>query len=120
MKLSEHFNSSEFACHCGCGECAVSSELIVVLEDVRNHFNAPVKVMSGRRCSAHNKKVGGVPDSQHVLGTAADIQINGIQPSAVADYLESKYKNSHGVGRYKTFTHIDVRKNKARWARILL
>ena len=48
-------------------------------------------------------------------GNAADIAVKGINPKGVADYLESKYPDKYGLGRYKSFTHIDVRKNRSRW-----
>lgn len=115
-KLSEHFNSTEFACHCGCGASAVSAELIIVLEDVRTHFASPVTIVSGRRCGKHNAAVGGVPSSQHRLGTAADIRVASVTPAAVASYLEKMYPGRYGIGRYATFTHIDVRKSAARWS----
>ena len=113
--LSEHFSRSEFACRCGCGFDSISPELITVLEDVRMHFGAPVKINSGCRCEKHNAKVGGVPNSQHVQGIAADIVVIGINTNRVADYLERKYPDRYGVGRYSSFTHIDVRQAKARW-----
>ena len=113
--FSEHFSKSEFACHCGCGFDSVSPELVSVLEDVRTHFDAPVKINSGCRCEKHNAKVGGVPNSQHVQGIAADIVVTGINNNRVADYLEGKYPDRCGIGRYSSFTHIDVRQAKARW-----
>lgn len=115
MSISEHFKQSEFACKCGCGFDDVNSKLIDVLEDVRNHFNAPVYISSGCRCQQHNQNVGGKPNSQHLLGNASDIKVNGIEPKAVADYLESKYPDKFGIGRYQNFTHVDVREIKARW-----
>ena len=114
-KLSEHFNSAEFACKDGCGASEVKPELIGILEDVRAHFGKPVVIFSGRRCENHNRKVGGAPKSQHLFGTAADISVKDTLPKVVADYLEGKYPGSYGIGRYKTFTHIDVRNYKARW-----
>lgn len=114
-KLSEHFNNNEFACHCGCGACEVSPELVIVLEDLRVHFNAPVNIVSGRRCVAHNASVGGVQASQHLFGMAADIQITTKSPAQVADYLEAKYPGRYGIGRYANFTHIDARAKAARW-----
>ncbi|NTZ40676.1 serine/threonine protein kinase [Enterobacter sp. JMULE2] len=113
--LSEHFSDSEFACHCGCGFNSISTELVVVLEDVRSHFNSPVTINSGCRCEKHNAKVGGVPNSQHVQGIAADIVVRGRTPALVADYLERKYPGTYGIGRYSGFTHIDVRPVAARW-----
>ena len=113
--ISQHFDRHEFACHCGCSFDAVSPALIAVLEDVRQHFDVPVIINSGCRCESHNKKVGGVPDSQHVQGIAADIVVSGRTPALVADYLERKYPGKYGIGRYSKFTHIDVRPSAARW-----
>lgn len=115
MNISQHFRRSEFACRCGCGFDDVNLKLIEVLEDVRNHFNAPVYINSGCRCPRHNQSVGGTRHSQHILGNAADISVKRVNPKSVADYLESKYPNKFGIGRYKTFTHIDVRSVKTRW-----
>lgn len=113
--LSEHFSRSEFSCRCGCGFDSISPDLIIVLEDVRAHFGAPVKINSGCRCEKHNAKVGGVPNSQHVQGIAADIVVSGLSSALVADYLEQRYPECCGIGRYGSFTHIDVRQEKARW-----
>lgn len=115
MNLSTHFKRSEFACKCGCGFSDINQHLIDVLEDVRGHFNAPVIINSGCRCERHNRAVGGKPHSQHVLGNAADIRVKNVSPEQVANYLESKYTDKFGIGRYRAFTHIDVRETTARW-----
>ncbi len=44
-----------------------------VLDPVRTLWGKPLLVTSGYRCEALNKAVGGVPDSQHKEGNAADI-----------------------------------------------
>lgn len=46
-----------------------------VLQPLRNHIGVPVIITSGYRCAALNKKIGGVPNSQHCLGQAADFVI---------------------------------------------
>lgn len=46
-----------------------------VLEPLRNHFNVPIIIGSGFRCPKLNKAVGGVTNSQHQYGEAADIHI---------------------------------------------
>lgn len=112
---SRFFHRKEFACKCGCGFDAVDAELLGVLEDVRAHFNEPVYITSACRCREHNAYVGGGKNSQHLLGKAADIVLKNTSPSKVADYLEGKYGEKYGLGRYDTFTHVDVRDNKARW-----
>ena len=44
-----------------------------VLEPTRRAWGAPLYVTSGYRCAQLNQLVGGVADSQHLLGQAADI-----------------------------------------------
>lgn len=112
---SKYFKRSEFTCKCGCGDANINEKLLPVLDDVREHFGSPTTITSGKRCAKHNKAVGGAEFSQHVIGTAADIQVKGVSPDAVADYLESKYPDTYGIGRYKSWTHIDIRSKKARW-----
>lgn len=111
---SKYFKPHEFGCR-HCGHYIPNDELLSVLDDVREHFGVPTVITSGTRCEAHNKAVGGSVRSQHLYGTAADIQVRGVSPVAVHKYLISKYPDKYGIGMYKTFTHIDVRGYKARW-----
>ena len=48
-----------------------------VLEPLRVAMNEPIKIGSGFRCQALNKAVGGVYNSQHMKGQAADLYIDG-------------------------------------------
>ena len=48
-----------------------------VLEPLRVAMNEPIKIGSGFRCQALNKAVGGVYNSQHMKGQAADLCIDG-------------------------------------------
>ena len=110
----KYFTRGEFACKCGCGQDTVDGELGTILDDIRGHFKRPITVTSGNRCPRYNFKVGGAEKSLHVLSRAADIQVEGVDPSVVADYAESR--GVPGVGRYATFTHVDSRGNgPARW-----
>ena len=67
-------------------------------------------------------EVGGSKSSQHLLGRAADIQVQDTDPLAVAAYAESLMPGWGGVGRYpvkagraKGWVHVDTRPNKSRW-----
>ncbi len=115
--MSEHFKPEEFACHCGCGENKVNPKLIELLERIRISFGKPITIMSGHRCEAHNTKVGGAKNSQHVLGNAADIKVQDVDPNDVQEYLMKHFNlDCKGLGRYRSFTHIDVREGGiARW-----
>ena len=48
-----------------------------VLEPLRKAMGKPIKISSGYRCERLNKAVGGVYNSQHLKGQAADIDIQG-------------------------------------------
>lgn len=113
--LSKHFNRSEFACKCGCGKDTVDYNLVFILEEIREAFNIPVKINSANRCESHNKAIGGAERSRHLISQAADIVIDGIPQEFVFNFIDLKYPDTLGLGAYKTFTHIDVRANKARW-----
>ena len=113
--LSPHFKVREFACSDGTDTVFVSPALVEVLEKVRAHFGKPVTINSGYRTEAKNKAVGGAAYSQHKYGLAADIHIDGVTPKQIASYVETLLPNTGGIGIYKTFTHIDVRKVKSRW-----
>lgn len=114
-KLSTNFKVREFACNDGSDPIFIDSDLVAVLQKVRDHFKKPVTINSGYRTPAYNKKVGGAIYSQHQYGTACDVSVSGVKPSDVADYAETLLKNTGGIGRYPTFTHIDVRAVKSRW-----
>lgn len=116
VKMSEHFTRDEFTCHCGCGFNDVDETLVTRLEMLRHALgDVPIVIWSGCRCHKHNAAVGGATHSQHLLGTAADIKVKGVSPSVVADAIDELLPNGGGLGRYKTFTHIDSRRGKARW-----
>ena len=115
MKISQYFDRSEFACSCGCGFDTVDAALLEILEKIRNHYGVPVTVNSAARCLVHNRAIGSTDRSQHIQGKAADIVVDHVPPLSVYTYLESQYPNSHGIGSYETFTHIDSRDRRARW-----
>lgn len=111
--LTENFDRDEFACKCGCGFDDIDMRVVRLCQMVRDFFESPVTITSGCRCQSHNRDVGGSPRSQHLVGFAADIKARHVPPSVVHEYCESL--DPGGLGYYPTFTHIDVRDDKARW-----
>ena len=116
-KLSSNFRVREFACGDGSDAVFVAPRLVMVLQSIRSHFGKPVTIHSGYRTPPYNTKVGGVEDSQHTYGTAADISINGVSVADVAAYARSIMPDWGGVGIYKSqgFVHVDVRETRADW-----
>jgi uncharacterized protein YcbK (DUF882 family) len=117
LQLSDHFHANEFRCRC-CGklpEGGMSPDLIELLEEIRGVAGRPVKVTSGYRCLAHNRRVKSKDTSQHRLGTAADIVIEGLTPKKVGEIAGRFLQHCGGIGIYSGFTHVDVRRQKARW-----
>jgi len=116
MKIGRYFSKEEFRCTCGCGEdYEIDPNLVLVLDQLRGDLGHPVKITSGYRCKKHNDSVGSKDSSQHRKGTAADIISPLYKPKQIADMLEKILDGKGGLGRYKGFTHVDVRKNKMRW-----
>lgn len=55
----------------------------MVLDPLRRLYGKPIKINSGFRCQQLNKLVGGVPNSWHQYGNAADIHINNVEEAEV-------------------------------------
>lgn len=106
--MTRNFSRAEFKCRC-CDADHINPMLVQILQAVRDHFDAPVRISSGVRCAKRNAKVGGAKHSQHLLGNAADIQITGVAPKTVAAFAASLLPGWGGVKAYPIFTHIDVR-----------
>ena len=117
--LSEHFSKAELACRC-CGKLIIDTGLVEGLERLRSLAGKPIKVHAGYRCAAHNQHVGGVTDSEHTRGMAADIDIPGLTLQQMYELaLQVPAFFGGGIGVYDGgFLHVDVRQHTARWARV--
>jgi uncharacterized protein YcbK (DUF882 family) len=122
--MTKNFNLSEFQCKCGCkmpDEVLENiKELACNLQYIRDYLDEPIKLTNAYRCKEHNDSIkGSSKNSKHILGKAADIQCSNINPKTMADLIEDLISKNciqeGGVGRYKTFTHYDIRGTKARW-----
>ena len=85
--------------------------LIDVLSWLRQEeVTAPVLVNSWYRDPDYNRTIGGASRSIHLTCGAVDIVKVGYTPDQVADMLERHPQSElFGIGRYKTFTHLDIR-----------
>jgi len=94
--------------------------LLEGLEALRKVAAVPIVIHAGYRCPAHNQDVGGIPNSEHTRGLAADIHIPGLSLQQMYD-LASKVPQfaQGGIGAYDSnFLHVDVGDHQACWARV--
>ena len=95
MKLSAHFSLDEFTISSKALSMGVKNDptpqhlenlkhLAASMEAVRALFGKPIEITSAYRNPQVNAAVGGVPNSAHALGHAADFHIDGISDLDVA------------------------------------
>ena len=123
MQITNNFNLSELQCNCGCkmppkvlGNVLVLAEQLQVLRDA---LNTPIHITNAYRCVTHNRDVGGAKNSQHLLGKAADIQIEHLTSREISTtieiFIDEGIMKQGGLATYETFVHYDIRGKKARW-----
>lgn len=86
-------------------------KLALELDKIREAWGSPIIVTSGYRPPSVNARVGGVRNSRHIFGDAADISptynLSGFQT-----WLDARWFGALGYGARKGFVHIDMRNNK--------
>lgn len=118
MKISEHFDSSEFVCHCGCEQMIIDVGLLAMAENLREHIGKPMIVNCVNRCKKHNAAVNGHINSYHIKGLAMDFRVKGLKIFELHLIVKKLWKDkkilSGGLGVYSWGCHIDV-KNYRTW-----
>lgn len=109
--MSKYFDADEITCNCGCGKGLdiVKPILLESLDKLRERWGKPIYASCMYRCPEHNYAVGGVEDSQHVLGNAADIYVDGDYNEFYVFVLNSKLFDAVGYYPDSEFVHVDVR-----------
>ena len=127
----KHFNLSEFFRSSTAAKSSIKNEpspderativrninLLVdnVLDPVRDKFGIPVIITSGYRCPQVNRLVGGVDNSQHMSGCAADFHVMGFTPSMMHEvflYIFNTLEYDQLIYyRSKNFIHVSYVEN---------
>lgn len=128
MKLSEHFELSEFTAsavalskhikNVANEEVIENLKLLCenVLEPVREMVGRPIIITSGYRCPQLNKAVGGSKTSQHMFGQAADIIVKGVSKQEMY-YIGEKIRRSNIVFDQMIFEGVLESSEKTDWKR---
>lgn len=116
--MSKYYTEEDTSCHCGCGYNPVSDELLLLLDAMSDMVGEKLEISCACRCPEHNAEVGGVENSQHVLGLAADVIVpEGMTVDELASIARAAGCYG-GVGRYyeDEFVHVDQREDgEADW-----
>ena len=116
----KYFKKSEFSCKCGkyCDgyPAEIDMNMVKIADKIRSKIGKPITINSGLRCKTHNANVGGVSNSQHLYGNAADLGCpSGCTPAQMASIAEEIIGDTGGIGTYSWGIHIDTRSTKSRW-----
>ena len=112
----EYFTREEFRCKCGGKYCdgfpaEPKEQLVRIADQLRKNLGVPITIVSGLRCPTWNQIQGGVDNSQHMYGEAADIYAAGQTQLRV----ETELDNIGGVRYHYPITgssnvHFDIPK----------
>lgn len=112
----EFFDREEFRCQCGGKYCngfpvEPQEKLVRTVDEIRRRLGVPVQIVtaggSGVRCRQHNANVGGVANSLHLTGNAADLHC-GKSPEEMARVAEAVLGNTGEIGIYEWGIHVGV------------
>ena len=89
----EYFKREEFKCKCGGKYCngypaEPDERMVRIADQLRKNLGVPITIVSGLRCKTWNAIQGGVSNSQHMYGEAADIYAKGVSQSRVEAELD--------------------------------
>ena len=103
----KNFNINEFESPdlVGSGQF-MDSEFLSMLDKARDLANTSFVITSGYRTESHNKKVGGVSNSSHRIGKAADISCTDSRKRSqiITALLAAGFTR---IGVASSFIHVD-------------
>jgi hypothetical protein len=120
LKLSEHFTLEELvysdiakrhSLDNNPDKLTISNltRLAELLENVRSLFNQPIRINSAYRIIIFNSLLGSKPTSQHCLGCAADIRIDGLTPDQIVKkIIKSDIQYDQLIREFDSWVHISI------------
>lgn len=119
----EFFNREEFRCQCGGKYCdgfpaEPQEKMVRTVDEIRRRLGVPVRIVdaggSGVRCPQHNADVGGVWNSDHLTGNAADLH-SGASPQEMARIAEEVMGHTGQIGIYSWGIHVGINEKYSRY-----
>lgn len=112
MRVLIPFREEEIECKCGCGKVDFDTLFFHKLLAARYISGISFVIRSWCRCPVHNEAVGGLDDSSHLKGCAADIEaaFSGSRFLIVDALIRAGFTR---IGIGKDFVHVDYDTSKA-------
>ena len=87
-------------------------KLLEMIDEVREIYGKPIRINSGYRTEAHNRKVGGVDSSSHIKGLAIDVSCTKSDDrfKMLTALIEVGFNR---IGIAGSFIHVDIDKDKS-------
>lgn len=89
--------------------------IFYVLQPLRDKLQKPIIITSGFRSVKVNDLVGGVSNSQHLYGQAADITVNGMSAAQLFDFVKnSGVEYDQCINEHNSWVHVSYNKGHNR------
>jgi uncharacterized protein YcbK (DUF882 family) len=86
-----------------------------VADEARHRLGKGLRINSAYRNSAYNRAIGGASASIHMRGGALDLSGSPATLHKILTQMRAEGLFRGGIGRYRTFVHVDVRGKNADW-----
>jgi lysozyme len=86
-----------------------------VADEARHRLGRPLRINSGYRNAAYNRAIGGASASIHMRGGALDLSGSPATLHKILTEMRREGLFRGGIGKYRTFCHVDVRGKNADW-----
>jgi hypothetical protein len=86
-----------------------------VADEARHRLGKPLRINSAYRNAAYNRAIGGASASIHMRGGAFDLSGSPVTLRRILREMRDEGLFKGGIGRYPTFTHVDVRGKNVDW-----
>jgi uncharacterized protein YcbK (DUF882 family) len=116
--MTKNFSRREFACRDNCGFDGIDPRIVVMAQEIRDALGEPIRINSAYRCAKRNAAVGGVKNSFHTTGQAADLSAASgsarLFDTVRQLFADGKLPDLQYCKRYviKNFVHIDCGKKR--------
>ena len=108
MDSSKYFSKAELQCKCGCEQAPMDTQFLMMIDELREKLNKPLRVSSGFRCPSHNSKVSGTGETgPHTTGMAIDLAVD--RTFAYETLKIAMAMGFTGIGIASSFVHVDIR-----------